>query len=188
MATKTPKKKTTKSSASKAAQPAKAAKAAPSTVIPFAPIGAEALNPFGSAMGAKAPEFKSYFTAMETNMSNYKDQYEKMTGDASAAMRQQIESYVQVGTSLMKGSEAIMKACMELAQDSAERNAAAWKSLMACRTMNEAAEQQNKMAQANLDEAMSAATKISEMTIKVCTEACEPLGEQVTKAMKKMSA
>lgn len=187
MATKTPK-KTSKSAAPKATQQAKAAKAIPSTVVPFAPITADALNNFGRTMASKAPEFKTYFTAMEMNMSNYKDQYEKMAGDASATMRQQIESYVQVGTSLMKGSEVIMKTYMEMAQDSAERNAAAMKSLMACRTLNEAAEQQNKIVQANLDEAMSAATKISEMAIKVCTEACEPLNEQMTKAMKKMSA
>ncbi|HOO50216.1 MAG TPA: phasin family protein, partial [Alphaproteobacteria bacterium] len=67
-------------------------------------------------------------------------------------------------------------------------NSAAMKNLMACRTLNEAADAQNKLVQANVDEAMSAATKISEMAIKVCTEACEPLNEQMTKSMSKMSA
>lgn len=182
---KTPKKKSTKIQNKKSSRVTKAASAEEkSTVIPFAPISAESLR----SMGANAPELKTYFTAMEMNMSNYKDQYEKMTGDASTAMRQNLEGYVEMGTSFMKGTEVLMKTCMEMAQDSAERNAAAWKSLMACRTLNEAAEQQNKMAQANLDEAMSAATKLSEMSIKICTEACEPLNAQMTKAMKKMSA
>ncbi len=178
MINKTPKKKTVKA----------AAKTAPvekeSTVIPFAPVSAEAFR----ALGKNAPEFKTYYTAMETTMSNYKDQYEKMSGDATSAIRQSVESYVRFGTSMMKGSEAIIKTCMELAQDSAERNSAAMKSLMACRTLNEAAEAQNKLAQANMDEAMTAVSKISEMAIKVCTEACEPFNEQMTKSMKKMSA
>lgn len=154
------------------------------TVVPFAPMAAEALR----SINTKTPEFKTYYSAMETTMSNYKDQYEKFSGDASTAVRQGLESYVQMSTSMMKGAEVLMKTCMEMAQDSAERNAAAMKSLMACRTLNEAAEQQNKIVQSNLDEAMSAATKISEMAIKISTEALEPINQQVTKAMKKMSA
>ncbi|HPQ50813.1 MAG: phasin family protein [Alphaproteobacteria bacterium] len=186
MTNKPPKKKADKpaAAATKSATAPKAVKPAKSTVIPFAPVAAEAFR----AIGQTAPELKTYYNAMETTMSNYKDQYEKMSGDASSAMRSSMESYVRFGTSMMKGSEAIIKACMELAQDSAERNSAALKTLMACRTLNEAAEAQNKMAQASMDEAMSAASKISEMTIKVCTEACEPLNEQMTKAMGKMSA
>ena len=167
-----------------AAKPQPAAKSTKLTVVPFVPIAAEALR----NINTKTPEFKTYYSAMETTMSNYKDQYEKFSGDASTAVRQGLESYVQMSTSMMKGAEVLMKTCMELAQDSAERNAAAMKNLMACRTLNEAAEQQNKIVQANLDEAMSAATKISEMAIKIGTEAFEPINQQVTKAMKKMSA
>jgi len=183
MATKPSSKKTAKPAAKSAKAKATPSKEA-SKVIPFSPMSADALR----AMSTSTPELKTYYNAMETTMSNYKDQYEKMAGEASAAARQGIESYVRFGTSMMKGSEAILKTCMEIAQDSAERNSAAMKSLMACRTLNEAAEAQNKMAQENMDEAMSAVTKISEMAIKVCTEACEPLNEQMTKSMKKMSA
>ncbi|OIN85636.1 MAG: hypothetical protein AUJ12_08820 [Alphaproteobacteria bacterium CG1_02_46_17] len=183
MTNKPPKKKSEKPAAKQSADQ-KPSVEKKSTVIPFSPVAAEAFR----AMGKNAPELKNYYTAMETTMSNYKDQYEKMSGDATAAIRQSIESYVRFGTSMMKGSEAIIKTCMEMAQDSAERNSAALKGLMACRTLNEAAEAQNKLAQASMDEAMSAVSKISEMTIKVCTEACEPLNEHMTKSMKKMSA
>lgn len=191
MATKTPAKKASKpaskqSDATKPAAPSSArpSASAASTVIPFT----SGLTGTLSAIGNKAPEFKNYYNAMENTMSNYKDQYEKISEDATSAIRQGVESYVRFGTSLMKGSEAIIKTCMELAQDSAERNASALKNLMACRTLNEAAEAQNKLAQSNMDDAMSAVTKISEMTIKVCTEACEPINDQVAKSMKKMSA
>ena len=149
MATKTEKKKPAKTAAKTAKSKPASAKAA-STVIPFSPMAAEALQ----AMSKQTPEFKTYYSAMETAMSNYKDQYEKMAGDASAAVKQSVESYVQFGTSMMKGYEAILKTCMEMAQESAERNSAAMKNLMACRTLNEAADAQNKLVQANVDEAM----------------------------------
>ena len=192
--------KTSKAAAKKApakkTAPKAARKAATSTVIPFAPITAESLNStindtmsrLGQNLGGATPEFKTYFTAMESNMTDYKKQYEKMTNDGSATMREGFEGYIQAGTSFMKGAEVMMKTCMEMAQESAERNSEAMKNLMACRTLNEAAEQQNKMVQANLDEAMSAASKLSEMAIKICTEACEPLNEQVNKAMQNMAA
>lgn len=118
-------------------------------------------------------------------MANYKDQYEKMSGDTTAAMRQNIESCVKSSTSLAKGAEQMIKTIMEVAQESSARNAEAIKALMASRTVNEFAEAQNKLVQQNFDEAMSTATKLSEMAIKISTEALEPVNAQMTKAMKK---
>lgn len=191
--------KTTKSTAGKKAAKPAAKKIAPaaktepakqaSTVIPFTPTAAqEAFRTMEQTMRTSSTEFKPYISAMESIMSNYKDQYEKMSSDAAGYVRQGLESYVQMGTSMMKGLEVYTKTYMELAQDSAERNANALKGLMACRTLNEATEAQNKLIQSNLDESMSAATKLSELAIKICTEACEPINEQMTKTMKKMSA
>lgn len=181
--------KSSKSTAKKTAAAAKSTAAKPvSTVIPFAPTAQDAFRKMEQTMRTSSTEFKPYISAMESLMSNYKDQYEKMSSDATGYMRQGLESYVQYGTSMMKGMEVFTKTYMELAQDSAERNANALKGLMACRTLNEATEAQNKLIQSNLDESMSAATKLSELAIKICTEACEPINQQMTKTMKKMSA
>ncbi len=116
-------------------------------------------------------------------MSNYKEQYKKLTGGTSASAKEAMESCMASGKTFAKGAEKIMKTLAELAQESSQRNAEAMKSLMASRTLNEFAEAQNKLAQQNFEEAMSTVTKLSEMTIKLYSEALEPINGQMTKAM-----
>jgi phasin family protein len=184
MATKTAKNKPSKAARKTTAKdpihtPAKAESPAAkrSTVVPFNPLSS--LSNFNTS----APNFGGSFDSMESVMTNYKDQYEKMTGGASASVQESMESCMKSYTTFAKGAEKVMKTIAELAQDSAQRNSEAIKSLMASRTLNEFAEAQNKLAQQNFDEAMSAATKISEMTIKLFSEALEPINGQMTKAM-----
>ena len=191
----------TTSSAARASTPRADAKAPKtgSAVIPFNPVSAETLRNFtaaapnfGSAFG---PDFKMSFElpfklpfdSMESNMSNYKDQYEKMGEEAQNFMRQNAESCSKTSQSFAKGAEKMMKTIAEVAQESAQRNSESFKALMACRTINEFAEAQNKLVQQNFDDAMSTATKLSEMAIKICNEAIEPINGQMAKAMKKMS-
>ena len=116
-------------------------------------------------------------------MANYKDQYEKLTGDATSSLREGVESCVKSSSTFAKGAEQLIKTLAEVAQESGQRNAEAIKSLMASRTLNEYADAQNKLAQQNFDDAMSTMTKLSEMTIKLYTEAFEPVNAQMTKAM-----
>ncbi len=198
MATKPAKKKPAKAkaapSASRASAPRTPAKAAPTTgsaVIPFNPMSAESLRNFTASAPAFNPDFKLSFElpfdSMESVMSNYKNQYEKVTEDASGFMRQNVESCTKTSQSFAKGAEKMMKTITELAQESAERNSESMKALMACRTINEFTEAQNKLMQQNFEDAMSTATKISEMAIKICSEAIEPMNGQMAKAMKKMS-
>lgn len=187
MATKPTKKKPAKPSAAKAAPAKVAPRQAESAVIPFAsfanPLAAETLRQFTPA----TPSFESPFGSMETMMNNYKEQAEKYTSEASNAARQGVESCVKCSTSLAKGAEQMFKTVAEMAQEAAQRNAENMKALMACRTLNEFTEAQNKMMQQSFDDAMSTATKLSEMAIKICNEAVEPLNGQMTKAMRKMS-
>jgi phasin family protein len=58
---------------------------------------------------------------------------------------------------------------------------------MSSKTLNEWAETQNKIAQANLDDMMSAATKLSEMSVKLLSESAEPISEQMGKSIRKAS-
>lgn len=183
MTNKSAKKKSDKSGNAAAPKEKTATAAAGSAVIPFNPLSAENLRNFAPA----TPSFTSPFESMETFMNNYKEQYEKFSGDAAGSMRQGIESCVKCSTSLAKGAEQMFKTMSEIAQESSQRNSEAYKALLACRTLNELAEAQNKLMQQNFDEAMSTATKLSEMAIKICNEACEPLNGQMTKTMKKMS-
>ncbi len=124
---------------------------------------------------------------METLMTNAPFQFDKMTQEAANMGQAQMEAAMKSSGTFMKGMEDMMKTCMEMMQDSTEKSTEAMKSMMACKTLNEYTEAQNKIAQASFDDFMAGATKLSEMSVKICTEACEPLNDQMTKAMKKAS-
>lgn len=156
------------------------------SIIPFS----EAFDPLKSITNSNfsnfnqaIPSFDGAYATMETTMNNFKNQYEQFTGGASSSVREGVESFSKSSATFAKGAEQILKTIAEVAQESSQRNAEAVKALMATRTLNEFAEAQNKLAQQNFDEAMSTMTKLSEMTIKLYSEALEPINGQVTKAM-----
>lgn len=115
-------------------------------------------------------------------MNNFKNQYEKISGEASSSVRESVENISKSSATLAKGAEQILKTIAEAAQSSTQRNAEAMKALLSTRTLNEFAEAQNKLAQQNFDDVMSTITKVSELSIKLCSEAFEPINNQLTKA------
>ncbi len=119
--------------------------------------------------------------SMENMMTSNKNHYDKFAAEAAHVG----DAMMKCGTILTKGMEDIAKAQMSWAQELAEKNGNVFKSMMACKTINEFTEMQNRLAQESFDDFMSGATKISELSVKVATEAFEPLNDQMTKAMKK---
>ena len=122
---------------------------------------------------------------METMMTNQPFQFDKMAQEAANQSREGFEAFVKSGEIFAKGFEDIVKTAASLTQTAAEKQAEFAKELMGSKTLNELAETQNKIVQANFDQFMSNATKLSEMSVKVMNEASEPLNAQATKAMKK---
>jgi phasin family protein len=180
MVSKSTKRPAAKASAKTAAKTKTPASSSVSSVIPFGPLG--------MAQGAKgAAQSFGNFESMEQMMNTSKNQYEKITSEAANSSRQSLEACMKSSTVLMKGIEQIMKTCMTIAQESTERNSETVKGLMACKTLNEMMEAQNKIAQQNFDDLMAAATKLSEISIKVSNEVLEPINEQVSKSIKKAS-
>lgn len=122
---------------------------------------------------------------MEKKMAQTQAQYDKMTQQAGAIGKEQWEATIKSGTIWMKGCEDMMKTCMSMAQGAAERNSQAMKGLLNCRTLNDITEAQNKIAQQNFDDMMKGAKKVSEMSVKITTEALEPINDQFSKSVKK---
>ncbi len=147
------------------------AKTAQSTVVPFAPF----LSDFSNNKD------------MESLMNSQKNQFEKLSADASEQARQASDILMKSGTVMMKGMEQVMKTCMTMAQASTQRNTEALKEIMACKTINDFTETQTRLSQQNFDEMMQNATKLSEICIKLCTEAFDPINDQFSKAIKKAS-
>lgn len=124
---------------------------------------------------------------MEKIMTQSKNQYEKISQDAANMSRDNIEAFVKSGTIFAKGCEELMRTSMSLAQESAEKQAKLIKQAMSCKSLNEWTEVQNKLAQANFDDFMSSAGKISEMSAKMLNECVEPISDQMNRAVNKAS-
>lgn len=125
------------------------------------------------------------FKSMETFMTQNKTQYDKFANDAAAAGKENVEAFLKSTNIWVKGTEDLIKTCMTLAQENASKNSEAIKTLMGCKTLNELTEVQNKLAQETFDGFMSGATKLSELTVKLTTDALEPINDQVSKSIKK---
>ncbi len=130
---------------------------------------------------------KATDTTMETMMTQGKTKMDKATQDAANFNRQNTEAFMKFGQVFTKGFEDIMRESAALAQSAAEKQAQFMKEAMSTKTLNEWAEVQTKMAQANFDDFMEGATKISELSVKVMTESTEPFNAQFSDAIKKAS-
>lgn len=174
----------------KVTKPKATAKKATQTVIKTAKAATS--NPLDFSAFSKAftqfPKFQPI--QMETNM--FKNdmfkgnkQMEKMAQDATVMGQDQMEAVVKASTIFAKGMEDMMKICMQIAQEAGEKSQMAAKTMMACKTLNEFTDVQTRLAQSSFDELMTNATKLSEKTVKVMTEAMEPINDQMGKTMKR---
>lgn len=138
------------------------------------------LNPL---LSAKAFQFKP----MEEIMSKSAPQFDKLAQDAANMSREGFDAFTKSYGIFAKGYENLFRTSIELGQTAAEKQASYAKEALSCKTLNEFAEVQNKIAQANFDDFMSGVTQLSELSAKVLTESSEPLNDQIGKAVKKMS-
>lgn len=132
---------------------------------------------------------KELFSMKSPNQAYNMDQFSqvgmKQMEDLVSASKQNVDAFVKSFTIVGKGMEDMVKTYISKTQNTNEKGAAAFKSLIACKTINEFAEVQNKLVQEGFEDAMNTAAALSEMTVKVMMDAAEPLNTQVTKAMKK---
>lgn len=113
--------------------------------------------------------------------------FDNFAKEAAEMSREYSEACVKSGTILMKGMEDFVGVVMSIAQSSAEKQAQFIKEAMSSKTINEFAEVQNKIAQANFDDFMAGATKLTEIGTKLLTDSAEPVNAQIGKAIKKAS-
>ena len=134
---------------------------------------------------AKASKAMNINQIMEKTMTVTKPNFEKISNDAAANGKDQLDAMMKTGTLLAKGTEEIFKSYFAFAQSSAEKNAAGVKVLMGCKTITELTEAQNKLAHDSFESYVSGVTKLSELAVKVATDSFEPLNASITKTVKK---
>lgn len=112
-------------------------------------------------------------------------QFDQFTKEAANINREGIDAIVKSGTIFAKGFENIIRESIGLAQSATEKQMQLAKDAMTSKTINEFSDAQNKIAQSSFDDFMSGTTKITELGVKVLTEAIEPINDQVAKSVQK---
>ncbi|MEZ5815437.1 MAG: phasin family protein [Alphaproteobacteria bacterium] len=139
-----------------------------------------------SAATGAAASTQPFLKEMEKIMTKQQPfQFDQLAQEAANSSREGVEAFVKSGEIFAKGFEKWMKTAASIAQNAGEKQAELTRQLMGSKTLNELAEAQNKIAQANFDQFMQGATQLSEMGVKLLSEASEPLNTQITKAMEK---
>lgn len=182
-----PKKAAPKKAAVKKAPTKKlAAKAAkkPASKATRPKIKARAQAPKKPAAASQSPSPST--NPLEDIMMKNTAQFDKMAQEAADLSRQSFEAMTQSYGIFAKGYENLMRTTMEISQNAAEKQAAFAKEAMSCSSMDEFKDMQSKVAQTSLEDLMSGATKLSEISTKVLTESAEPLSMQMNKTMQKM--
>ena len=137
------------------------------------------------------PQTKITETIMKQTQFNPADfgqaqaQFDQFTKEAADINREGIDAFVKSGTIFAKGFESLVRETIGLAQSTAEKQMQLAKDAMTSKTINEFSDAQNKIAQTSFDDFMSGATKLTELSTKVLTEAIEPINDQVAKSVQK---
>ncbi len=112
-------------------------------------------------------------------------QFDQFAKEAASLNQEGIDAFVKSGTIFAKGFEVLIKETMSFAQATAEKQMQLTKDAMTSKTINEFSDAQNKLAQTSFDDFMSGTTKITELGVKVLTEAIEPINDQIQKSVQK---
>jgi phasin family protein len=122
---------------------------------------------------------------MESFMNKSQSQFDAFSKDQSAAYQDALQAYMKSGKIAAERMQDMMGYCMQMCQESSEKQAEAMKNFFTCKTVTDVTEAQSKFAQTSFDDMVQAMTKMTEMGIKCSSEIMEPFNDQFGKAMKK---
>jgi len=104
-------------------------------------------------------------------------------GDFTAFQKDAFDALVRSSEILARGAEALGKEYFSFAQHTATANSEATKALLAARSLQEVVDLQSKMVRTNFDKSVDEGGKISEMSLKIASDAFEPLQKQISVAV-----
>ncbi len=107
-------------------------------------------------------------------------------GDFSDMGQQNIDAMVKAGQIMAVGMESVSREWMSFAQASAEANAAAATKMFSAKTMQEAIDLQNAYARESFDKAVAETGKLTEMSVKLASDALAPIQSRVNVAVEKL--
>lgn len=146
-------------------------------------------NSFGkfATMSESLQSIQPLSQIMEPFMPNNSAQFDQFSNDAMQAIKEGNDAFTKSSNIMFKGFENYIKAFSNVVQETTDKSTAAFKEISQCKTLNEFTETQNVLAQKALEDLISNSTKLSELSVKICSESFEPINEHFTKTYKKAS-
>ena len=130
------------------------------------------------AMKASTEGYEQAIAMGKEHVANTSNAMFRSYDDIATLNKQNVEAAMKAGNIWAKGYENLGKAYFSYAQDAAERGTEAAKAMMTAKTMQDVIELQTDFAKQRFDHLVAEGTKMSEMSVKVTTEAMEPLQKQ----------
>jgi phasin family protein len=103
----------------------------------------------------------------------------KAADEVAAFGKSNVDAFFQAGAIFFHGMEELTRGMVGLTQAQVETSLSMAKSLIAAKTLTEFTDLQNAYTKSTFDSAVSEATKLSELAIKVTNEALEPISARV---------
>jgi phasin family protein len=111
----------------------------------------------------------------------------KVADEVAAFNKSNIDAFVKSGSIFFKGIEELTRGMVGLTQAQVENGMIAAKALITAKTLTEFSDLQNAYAKTAFDAAISEATQLSELAIRITTDAIEPIGARVNATIEQMS-
>ena len=103
----------------------------------------------------------------------------KVAEDAAAFGKSNFDALVQAGSVFARGFEELTKSVVSLTQSQVEANIAAAKAVFGAKSLTELGDLQKAYARTAFDTAISEASRLSELAIRISNETAEPLTARV---------
>jgi len=111
----------------------------------------------------------------------------KAADEVAAFGKSNVEAFIQAGTIFFHGFEELARTVVGLTTAHVESSMTTAKALISAKTLTEVTDLQNAYTKSTFDHAVTEATHLSELAIKITNEAIEPLSARVTATMEHIS-
>lgn len=111
----------------------------------------------------------------------------KAADEVAAFGKSNAEAFIQAGTIFFHGFEELARTFVGLTTAHVESSMTTAKALITCKTLTEVTDLQNAYTKSAFDSAVSEATQLSELAIKITNEAIEPISARVTATIEQIS-
>ena len=159
-----------------AAKPKSARTAAPMVDLPTMTPKIETLLNTGRSVAER--QFKAGWQLTTGNVDKVTTHMMNNMNDASSMNSEMFESTNQFCQTWTKGCEEITKSYVNFCQSWMQDCMNTFKSMVSAKSMQEAVTAQSDFARSQFDKAMSESTRISELCVKIASDASEPMQSQ----------